>query len=92
MKILSLSICLIIALAVFVGLGMALTGCSREEWEKRQTEMKSEQAKGAIENDLLIIDSCEYFKCPVHYGSVLVHKGNCKNCRKFYTELHGATP
>ena len=87
MRILSTSICFIIALVAFVTMGAIITGCSREEWEKREVEMKAAQAKGAIENDLLIIDSCEYFKCPVQYGAVLVHKGNCKNCRKFYTEL-----
>lgn len=36
------------------------------------------------------IDNCEYItgKAPNEdYGWVFTHKGNCKNCRKFYTEL-----
>lgn len=37
------------------------------------------------------IDSCEYItgKAPDgDYGWVFSHKGNCKNCRKFLTELY----
>lgn len=31
---------------------------------------------------IVIIDSCEYLECPVHYGTILTHKGNCKFCQE----------
>ena len=35
----------------------------------------------------IIMDSCEYYYFTNSHGPVSVHKGNCKNCRKFYKEL-----
>lgn len=31
---------------------------------------------------ILVIDSCEYIERGVYYGSVLVHKGNCRFCKE----------
>lgn len=37
---------------------------------------------------IVTIDSCEYFRNSTHNSYyVYTHKGNCKNCRKFYKEL-----
>ncbi len=39
------------------------------------------------------IDSCEYYELQFHGAEYcthynLIHRGNCKNCRKFLTELY----
>lgn len=38
---------------------------------------------------IVIIDGCEYFENHTHNGwNTYTHRGNCKNCRKFLTELY----
>jgi len=41
----------------------------------------------------VVIDSCEYYELQFHGAEYcthynLIHRGNCKNCRKFLTELY----
>lgn len=50
-----------------------MVGC-REVNVKKYTKKEGER--------IICIDSCEYIERDVYYGTVLVHKGNCKYCKE----------
>ncbi len=68
-------------------------GCERHESINANSE--SQNSSGMFQDGIaryVVIDSCEYYELQFHGAEFythynLVHKGNCKNCRKFYKEL-----
>ncbi len=56
-----------------------------------ETSSKESRSSALWQYDSVVIDSCEYLYRETN--STLIHKNNCKNCRKFFTELlKGAKP
>jgi len=70
-------------------------GC---EFEERAETASTETANssGMFSDGIahcVVIDSCEYYELQFHGAEYcthynLIHRGNCKNCRKFLTELY----
>ena len=76
---------------------IGVAGC--EPPHKKDTHPQNLPIENILKNgtgELVIIDSCEYYKLQFHGAGYmphynLIHKGNCKNCRKFYRELFNKT-
>lgn len=57
------------------------TGCTEPTVKSTKTNYTVPTAGGVSSNplEICVIDGCEYFKCEVHGGVVVSHKGNCSN-------------
>lgn len=68
----------LVAIIVFnVVIGMFLTGCNSPTVKGKKTEYRLEGYDKSLM--LVEIDGCEYLYGPWGNGTVLTHKGNCKN-------------
>jgi hypothetical protein len=58
-----------------------LTGCEEPTVKSKRTNYTVPMVGGGSSNplEICVIDGCEYFKCQVHGGVVVSHKGNCSN-------------
>jgi hypothetical protein len=60
-----------------ISTSILLFGCSESTVQKRKTGYHV--FDGANPLEIIEIDSCQYFLGDWGYGTVLTHKGNCKN-------------
>ena len=60
--------------ALLIGM---MSGCKQSNVKKAST--KKYYATDHNTFEAVEIEGCEYFVCDVYNGSVLCHKGNCKN-------------
>jgi hypothetical protein len=58
-----------------------ISGCTEPTVKSTKTNYTVPTAGGVSSNplEICVIDGCEYFKCEVHGGVVVSHKGNCSN-------------
>ncbi len=60
-------------------------GCEISESNAQSPHHSVDTYTARINNLDAVVDGCEYFFN--NQSGELTHKGNCKNCRKFYKEL-----